>query len=309
MGTCARCGGDAEVRLDYARLNLCSRCFISFYEEKVRETVGKYGMLKRGEKVAVAVSGGKDSASLLFALHKTFPDLSLTALHLNLGIPEYSEECEEKFWKLVERVGVKGVVYDLREELGITIPDLQEVHGRLCSPCGTIKRYLLNKLAWEGGFNKLATGHHLDDTAEVLFHLYLQGDSQQLVRLKPVSPSTHPKLVTKVKPLWRMTEKENLLYALACDLPFRKKECPFAQGSRSLRRKKLMWKIEGEIRGFRRTLVSSHLKRFLPLLEKVVEPPPLLECSRCGMPASSDPCAFCRKVELARKAGLKGVGK
>lgn len=302
MRACSRCGGEAEIRLDYARMDLCPECFLRFYERKVEETVRKYGMFKRGDRVAVAVSGGKDSAALLFSLRKVFPDLPLVAIHLNLGIPAYSEECEEKFRELVGRVGVEGIVYDLRKELGISIPDLRGTR-RICSPCGTIKRYLLNRLAWEGGFTKLATGHHLDDTAEVLFHLYLQGDLGQLVRLRPFSPSTHPKLVPKVKPLWRTTERENLLYALLRNLPFRSRECPFSSGSRSLERKKLIWEMEGKIRGFRHTLLSSHLKKFLPLLERVVEPPPLLECSSCHMPSSSDPCAFCRRVELARKAG------
>lgn len=302
MKLCSKCGERAEIELDYARMHLCDRCFVDFYERKVRETVKKYKMIGKEDKVAVAVSGGKDSAALLFVLRKLFPDLSITAVHINVEIPAYSEECEQKFRELARIVGVDSIVYNTREKLGITTPDFQKTvyKDRICSPCGTIKRYLLNKIALENGFTKVATGHNLDDTVEVLFNLYVQGDIQQLVRLRPVAPSTHPKLVTKIKPLIEMTEKENLLYALKNQLPFKEAPCPLASGSRSRERKKLLEMIEGKMRGFKHTLFSSHVKRILPVLEEGVKLPSFVECSSCGMPSSEDPCAFCRRIKMVK---------
>jgi uncharacterized protein (TIGR00269 family) len=304
MAVCRKCGGPAAVRVEYAKISLCEKCFVEFYEKKVRETVLKYRMFEKDDKVAVAVSGGKDSASLLFALRKSFPEVHLSALHVNVGIPAYSEECEAKVKELVERVGVELIVYDTRKELGISIPDFSKTifHNRICSPCATVKRYLLNKVAWEKGFTKVATGHNLDDLAETIFSTYLQGDVMQLVRLKPVTPSTHPKLVARVKPLWNITEKEDLIYAELNQLPIRKEPCPLSSGARSRERKTVLDFVESRVRGFKHTFVSSHLKRILPALEKSISQPLLLECSSCGMPSTQNPCAFCRRVRLLKRA-------
>lgn len=306
MRNCKRCGGaNPEVHLGYAKLSLCFECFKEFYERKVRETILKYKMLGEKERVLVAVSGGKDSGALLFVLRRLFPKLSITALHINMGIPTYSEECESKFRELVRMVDVDSIVYDVRRELGIVVPDfLKTVYaGRICSPCSTLKRYLMNRIAWENGFTKLATGHNLDDTVEVLFNLYLQGDVLQLIRLKPVLPSTHPKLVAKIKPLIEMTEEENFFYAQANGIPVKGGKCPFAGESRSQERKRgTISAIEKEIRGFKHLFFSSHVKRLLPALERNVELPTLRECEKCGMPSTESLCAFCRRVEIARKA-------
>jgi len=305
MVSCGRCGGRAEVRPEGRPL--CGRCFTELYERRVGETVRRYGMFARGDRVAVAISGGKDSASLLFSLRRLFPDLPMAALHLNVGIPGYSEECEREARRLAEMVGVDLILYDTRRELGISTPDFSRTpyRRRICSPCSTVKRYLLNRLAWERGFTKLATGHNLDDVAEALFSLYLHGDVGQLVRLRPLSPSPHPKLLARVKPLWGVTEEESRIYAELNGLPFKRDPCPLSAGSRSRERKAVLGEVEGRIRGFRRTLVSSHLRSFLPLLEGRVEAPPFLECSSCGMPSSTDPCAFCRRVEMARRASAR----
>jgi uncharacterized protein (TIGR00269 family) len=304
MTVCRKCGGQAAIRVEYAKMNLCEKCFLEFYEKKVRETVLRYRMFEKDDRVAVAVSGGKDSASLLFALRKCFPEVRFSALHINVGIPAYSEECEARVRELVERIGVELILYDIRKKLGISIPDFSKTifRDRICSPCGTVKRYLLNKVAWEKGFTKVATGHNLDDLAETIFSAYLQGDIAQLVRLKPVAPSTHPKLVAKVKPLWNVTEKENLIYAELNQLPVRKEPCPLSPGARSKERKAVLDFVESRIRGFKHTFMSSHLKRILPVLEKSVPQPHLLECSSCGMPSTQDPCAFCRRVGLLRQA-------
>jgi uncharacterized protein (TIGR00269 family) len=299
---CNHCGASAEIYLDYARLNLCPACFTKFFEKKVKSTISKYGMIKPHDRVLVAASGGKDSSALLFALKQLYPNVELKALHINLGISGYSDECEQKFRKLAESLSVDFVVFDLREELGISMDDFQRTvyRRRLCSPCGTIKRYLMNKLAYEGGFTKLATGHNLDDVVEVLLNNYLHGKVEQLVKLKPVLPSIHPKSVAKIKPLWEMTEMEDLLYASYQDIPFRTVECPLSEGTRSLRWKRLIDEVAGRVRGFKHTFVKSHLNKVLPLLERSTSLPPLVECKSCGMPSSSEICAFCRRVQLAK---------
>jgi tRNA(Ile)-lysidine synthase TilS/MesJ len=99
---CARCKNKAEITLEYPKLNLCGHCFAEFYERKVKETVERYHLIEKNDRILVGVSGGKDSGSLLFVLPKVFPDRYISALYLNLGISGYSDECEGKVRELAK---------------------------------------------------------------------------------------------------------------------------------------------------------------------------------------------------------------
>jgi len=310
MPRCSRCGEeDRAIYIAYMRSYLCPECFLKFYERKVKNTVLKHGMFRGAVKVGVAVSGGKDSMALLRAIRNIFPDLELTAIHINLGIGEYSNECERKVRELCEELGVELVIHRLAEEEGFTIPDLLNTpYGRrICGACGIVKRYLMNRMGWELGVDRLATGHNLDDTVELLFELYLTGRVEELVRVRPVLEGGW-RIVARVKPLIEMTEEENLWYARLTNTSFATLECPLVKGSRMIERKKLIARIEEEIPGFRHLLYKSHVKRLLPRLEKVVEKPELKPCELCGMPATGKICGYCRLVSRVLKA-VKAHGK
>ncbi|MGC8961917.1 MAG: TIGR00269 family protein, partial [Candidatus Bathyarchaeia archaeon] len=178
---------------------------------------------------------------------------------------------------------------------------------RMCSPCGVVKRYLLNRLALEAGVDKLATGHNLDDIVEVIFNCYIHGDVDQLRRLYPVLPGWHPKLAARIKPLCEPTEEEDLLYALYSELPFRSASCPLSEGARSIRGKKLIEAITMEIPQFKHLLFKSYVKRIYPSLKPLGEEGEVGECRICGSPTSLQVCAFCRITQLARARRLSGT--
>lgn len=94
------------------------------------------------------------------------------------------------------------------------------------------------------------------------------------MRNKPVLPSTHPKIVKRIKPLVEMTEQENLYYVLSTHTEYVDHKCPLLKGSRMMKRKKLLLKIEEEIPNFKYILFKMHVKRFLPILEKCFETQP-----------------------------------
>jgi uncharacterized protein (TIGR00269 family) len=302
MSPCKLCGGQAVYFIEHARMKLCRDCFIKYYEKKVYNTVIKHGMLRGAGKIAVAVSGGKDSMALLTAMNRlaseNIPDVKFIAIHINLGIKGYSEKCQEIVERVCESLGVEYVIHDLLSKEGYSIPDLKStpLGRRICGACGTVKRYLMNKLAYEIGADKLATGHNLDDVVELLFEFYLKGSVEDLVRVKPVSWSDNPKLITKIKPLIELTEKENLYYALAQSIPLLDVSCPLAEGSRMLRRKRLIRLIEREIPGFKHMLYKSYVKRILPRLERTVPEPSIRECEKCRMPSLSSTCSYCKLV-------------
>lgn len=299
MARCRFCGAErAEVYLDYARLSLCGECFKKFYERKVGETVERYRMLPRRGGVAVAVSGGKDSGSLLYVLRRLYPDLKLTAVYLNLGIEGYSDRCEDVVRRLAELTGVQLKVFDLEGEEGFTVGDLASTRFRrkVCSACGVVKRYWMNRITYEMGLNVVATGHNLDDMVEFALNHYVHGDVEALVRLKPVLPSVMGgKLVAKVKPLCHVTGFEDLMYAEYTGIPYRSVDCPFASGRGYERRKAMVKNILEVMPNFRHVFFKSHLKRLLPVLEEGWRRGfKLGECRVCGMPSTGDVCSYCR---------------
>ena len=307
MPRCKSCGKTADgYVLRHAKMHLCKECFIKYYERKVLNTILKHGMLKGARFIAVAVSGGKDSSALLRVLRKMAPELKMAAIHLNLGIAGYSDECQKTVEELCSQLDVNYVVYDLRREEGFSIPDFQDTpYGRrICGVCGTVKRYLLNKIAYRLGADRIATGHNLDDVVEILFELYLRGAVEELVRIRPVSWSTHPKMVHRIKPLIEMTEEENLYYSSATETPFTESKCPLGKGSRMMKRKELIALLEKNIQGFRHMLYKSHVKRILPKLEQSIEEPTLKECKLCGMPALKEICSYCKISSKVRKADV-----
>jgi len=296
---CGRCGRDVEeaVYVDYMGRWLCRDCFIDFYEKKLRNTVLKYRMFGPKDSIGVAASGGKDSMAMLMALNRIFPELKIKVIHINLGIGDYSRDSEEAVRRICDRLGIEAIIYDLKEREGFTLPDLMKTSykRRICGACGIIRRYLLNRIAWESGSEILATGHTLDDTVELLFELYLNGRIDEIVRVKPVLEGGD-RLVKRVKPLIELTDQENKYYADLTETPYSDLECPLVRGSRMLRRKKLISRIEEEIPRFKHTFYKSHIKRFLPKLKELVEKPELKACKICGMPTIGDTCSYCKLV-------------
>jgi len=302
MAGCRLCRtGKAEVRLAYARLKLCSRCFVKrFFPNRVRRTVEAHKMFQAKARVAVAVSGGKDSAALLHSLHEAFPALKLTAIHLDLGIPSYSEAAKRSVRELCQSLGVELKIYDLKAEEGFTIGDFKATsYGRkLCAVCGVVKRRRLGRIAAQLKVDALATGHNLDDTVESLLAAFTSGDLQQLVRLKP-KLTAQPPFPVKVKPLYRTPEADTALYAYLTGLKFHGAVCPYAEGSRSLRDKRFLNLWEAEEPGFKYRLLAS-FEKIIPLMEKEIPSPTYTRCRVCGLPSSQPVCADCRRIEILR---------
>lgn len=283
---CSTCDRRATISLRYARLSLCDEHFVKFFQKRIRDVIHDYHM---DGKFLVGLSGGKDSAALLHALLEC--EIEAVPFHINLGIGGYSERCEKVCERLASKLGVKLLVYRMVEEDGITLEDFRHTsYGRkICSVCGTLKRYILNRAGVEMGAT-VATAHNLDDVANFILSCLVSGDFDQLARLKPVLPSDHPKLAKKVKPLFRTPASECLAYARILDLPFMEEKCPHSveKGIAS------GMSVESKYQ-----LLSTYEKKLIPLLgEKKVE---LKECKRCGFPTTEDVCARCKRISMAKR--------
>ncbi|MDW8044841.1 MAG: ATP-binding protein [Nitrososphaerota archaeon] len=305
---CVKCKDRyAEVSVADGRLRLCPECFTDYFERRVREAVEKYHMFNLDERVAVAVSGGKDSGALLRSLRRAFPNLDIVALHINLGIEGYSDHCESKVRALVREEDVDLHVFRLIDE-GFTIDDFRKTiyKNEVCSPCGIVKRHLLDKMALEVGAKVLATGHNLDDVLSTLLHTFFSGDFVQLVRLKPVLIPKHPYQTKKVKPLIKLSEFEDYQYALYTEIPIRTINCPHSIGTKSREGKKILDLLSEGNPNFRYQALSLFLKKLIPMIEDRVERPELRSCIKCGFPSSAEVCAYCKRVEMVKKVGGRG---
>jgi uncharacterized protein (TIGR00269 family) len=129
------------------------------------------------------------------------------------------------------------------------------------------------------------------------------------VRLRPVLPGDGVKLASRVKPLFEMTDEEDLYYVDAKGIEVVEGWCPLVRGAKTVSRKVLIHEIESKVPGFRHTLLKAHVKRFLPLLEKAIGQPVLRECAVCGYPTTTEVCSYCRamrKVILPRSGEAAG---
>ncbi len=294
MVTCNFCKKEkAEVRIEYARLNLCKNCFIKFINKKVKESVEKYKMFKPNDIVGVAVSGGKDSTTLIYSLKDLFPKQEIKIIHIDLGIKNYSEYAKEKVKSIAKELGVDLIIYDLKKEENFVIEDFLKTPYRkkICSVCGTIKRYLFNYIAFKNEIDVIATGHTLNDMVRILFSTFLASDFSQMVRIKPVLLSTHPKLKKKVKPLFKVSEKETSLYVKIRKIKFNEKKCPFhikPKFENLLKNENLAYQ-----------LLSSFMK-LISLLEDKIQKPKLKECKLCGFPSTNEICSKCKRVSLLK---------
>ncbi len=298
---CAKCRATAQVEVRRHHTSFCGPHFLEWFEAQVDRAIRRERMFGPQHTVLVAVSGGKDSLVLWDVLLRL--GYRATGLHLNLGIGAYSRESQEKCEAFARSRGADLLVVDIPAEYGVGVEGMAELSGRVpCSACGLSKRYLFNRVAVERGFDVVATAHNLDDEAAVLLGNLIAGNVDALVRQAPVLESTHPGLARKVKPLYRIAERETAAYAVLRGIDYVLDECPNSVGARSLLLKEALNLLERDAPGTKQSLYWNFLEKLRPLLRAASEPVALQSCVHCGQPTPSEVCAFCRMTErVARK--------
>ncbi|MDK2383596.1 MAG: adenine nucleotide alpha hydrolase family protein, partial [Candidatus Korarchaeota archaeon] len=204
-----------------------------------------------------------------------------------------------------EELGIPYRLVDLGREYGFTMDQVASLGRRLgrpvCSACGIVKRYVLNRVAYEEGLDAVATGHNLDDMWELAVRSLASGGGEELGRLDLSSPPG-PRLVRRIKPLGLTEEWLVEAYAGAKNLRFFEGTCPYKPlgGLREAIREAGLF-MDEEAPGYTRMLVAGMLKA--PRGEKPTRE--LRFCERCGMPTTRRICAFCglRDLVAAHRGG------
>ena len=296
---CTRCRGPANHRFPQHNLRLCDACLEIFITRQVEKAIKKFGMLKPGQKVVAAISGGKDSLALWQILLEL--GYEVVALHMTLDLGPFSERSLEASQAMARRLGQELVVRSLPELSGHALLDIVRANRRdFCSVCGSLKRYYLNRLCQELGADTLATGHHLDDEAGRLLGNMIRGHQDHLDRQWPVLEGMDVEgnggLVRKVKPLCRLSSSEIKSFAKSQDLPAAYGKCPRSKGATLPYYQEAIDLLEDRMPGTKRDLYFGFLRR------KQAPPPapqPGGKCSRCGAPTHLEVCAACRLLMRA----------
>jgi uncharacterized protein (TIGR00269 family) len=264
-------------------------------------------MFSLEDKILVAVSGGKDSLALWDILNKL--GYQADGLYIGLGIEEdldYSNISQYLTEKFARDRDLQLQIVDITKEYGASIPEIslktQRGRGKPCSVCGLTKRHVMNRVAREGGYQVLATGHNLDDEAATLFGNTINWLENYLIKQNPVLESS-PGLVRKVKPLIRFYEREMAAYALLLGIDYIQEECPFSLGASSIYYKEILNQLEARSTGAKQYFYLGFLKSkergFLSNTEEISDDPQNI-CPNCGqMTHASGVCAFCRMIQQA----------
>ena len=197
MYSCSKCGNrPIIINRKHSGQNLCRECFIQSIDEKVLKTIRQNKLIDKGDKVLMALSGGKDSVVALHILNDLQERniIDLTAVTINEGISGYREEGIKIASQNAKILGVNHRIVSFQEYFGLTLDDMMKNQAlesdnkrHACTYCGVFRRYLLNKKARELGATKLATAHNLDDEAQSILMNVLRGDYLRFKRLGVIS--------------------------------------------------------------------------------------------------------------------------
>lgn len=223
----------------------------------VRRAVSDYNMIQDGDKIAVGISGGKDSLALLYALNglrKFYPQsFEVVALTVDLGFDI------QDFHKIKQYCFEMGIEYHVipTEIADIVFHERQETNP--CSLCAKMRKGSLNEVAKKLGCNKIAYAHHKDDMIETMFlSLIYEG------RFHCFSPVTYLDRMdlTVIRPLMYVPEMDVIGFSKKYELPVAKSKCPVDGHTKREYVKQLIRKLNEENPGckerFFRALVNGY---------------------------------------------------
>lgn len=299
---CSKCGNPKVIyKREQSGQILCKDCFIESIEKKVIQTVKKEKLLDKGDKVLVALSGGKDSVTTLQILDsfRQRNIIDICAVTVDEGIANYRQEGVDIAKRHAERLGIEHKVVSLKEEYGITLDEIMQRpnHKGSCTYCGVFRRTIINKAAREMGATKIATGHNLDDEVQAIMMNYLEGNTDNLPKLGAKTESKAEEFTVKIKPLREIPEREIGLYVVAKELEVHFDSCPYAMQS-----------FRGEISEVLNQLTEKHptikfsTLRGYDKIKNVLKPEMQKDyahgrCKRCGEPAANELCKACSFLE------------
>lgn len=287
--------------------------FVHYFEEKVFRTIRQFDLLEKQEKIGIALSGGKDSLTLLFILQKLRaqnPNIELEAITIDEGIHGYRDKTIVTAKKFCTTHTIPLHIFSYETEFGMPLDDiLKTLEIKPCTICGVFRRYLLNKKSKEFGFTKLATGHNLDDECQSIMMNQFKNNLQASARLGPkVGIKAHQGFIQRIKPLYLCSEKEVATYAFVQGILDEFTECPNVRKSYRAQVRDMLNDFELQFPGTKSAIVNSLLE-MLPSLKDKFKGESAGTCTHCGEPASKSKCKACTFVNKLEKARAISISR
>lgn len=280
----------------------------------MRTTIARYNMFNQNDNISIAVSGGKDSITLLHILakiEKRFPNASLSAVTVDEGIKGYRDEALKFASENCRKLGVKHLVTSFEDLYGIQLDELVKTLTRPgkantkglspCSYCGVLRRRALNLAARKMKADRLALAHNLDDEAQTILLNIMHGDAQRIASVRPASDEKHPKFVSRVKPFSEIPEKEIAFYAYLKKIQFQSVPCPYAPAALRSDIRTMLNRMEEKHPGIKFTVVKC-IEKIRPALETAARELTLQECRLCGEPSADE---ICRPCQMLQELGVR----
>lgn len=309
------CGRESIYYKENEGRAYCKFCLSKYVEKNFKKTIGKERLIEKSDKIAVALSGGKDSSLLLFLLKKFFKN-ELFAIIVDEGIGEYREKSINKAKALCKKLNVNYEIVSFKNEFNLS---MKEIYEKLknkekvmpCTYCGVLRRYLLNKKAREINATKLAVGINLEDEVESILMNIIRNDFERFLKLGSFPALIKDeKFIPRIKPIRNLSEKEIILYDKINKIPFEKKRCPFRGDSIRFEVREIIHKLEKKYPGTKYQIISFYDK-IRPLLleknkmiekreekiEKQEQENKMNYCKICNEPTSRIVCKTCELIE------------
>ena len=285
--------------------HLCGAHLIADVEERVRSCIDRYDMIRHGDRVAVGLSGGKDSSALLVLLSKIIPDIcnaGLLAITIDEGILGYREETVQSAVTLTKKLGVPHRIVSFESLYGSSLDTIlkSDCHHP-CTVCGIMRKKALSDIAREEGADSIATGHNLDDEAQSVLMNYLRGDLDRLIRRS--SSRINGGFARRIKPFLEVTEKEVTLYGILNGVSGYLPECPYASSSLRSEVRSMQASLEYTYPGASLRLIQGR-ESLSEIIGKTAGEGIIPRCRTCGEPCSGTTCQACRLLgEISGEPG------
>ena len=314
MPLCVKCK-TAKASLKRPRNGnpVCKECFFVLFETEIHKTITRYNLFKRGEVVAIGVSGGKDStvlAHVMDTLNRRYDyGLDLRLLSIDEGITGYRDDSLETVKQNKEDYGLPLEILSYKDLYGWTMDEIVKQIGKKnnCTFCGVFRRQALDRGAKMIKANKVVTGHNADDIAETVIMNIMRGDVARLQRCTSIITGDDPTGIPRVKPLKYAYEKEIVAYAYHKKLVYFSTECIYSPEA-----------YRGNARVYIKDLEAIRPRAILDIIhsgesmviKKTVKMPKLMRCVRCDYISSNSVCKACILLEGLNKGKAKlCVGK
>jgi uncharacterized protein (TIGR00269 family) len=320
---CERCGKKSTMFLSYGPHRFCDEHFNYFFENRFKKNIRREKMVEKGDKILIALSGGKDSTVLMFLLNKFYSKVAnLEALVIDEGIKGYRKKAIATAKNNCKKLGIKMHLKDFSKEFHTTNDKIFEIISTKekamgsCAFCGSLRRNIMNRWAKKLGANKLATGHNLDDEAQSVLMNVMNNDFEKMKKSTEFVGEENG-FVRRIKPLSNTPENEIIAYCAINKIQHYSDECcPYSSSAKRNFFREMLNKTENELPGTKHS-IRAFFEKLKPFISKqevskkskktqkiILEKKANIKinfCENCGEPTSNSSenriCSACKLIE------------